>query len=350
MSVQLPPPQVISLETGDRFRILLTRYARPQGGKGPVMMVHGISVASTMFSLSTIGKNFAAFLFENGYDVWLLDWRASIHLPLRQFTLDDAINDFPVAVDHIRSETGAETIQAVVHCIGSMAFFMAIGAGRLKDRLRTVAVSQVATHPYVGPIMNCKVNFRLAERLSQRGTTEVSPEADPLYPFFSMSVGAWVNSVHKECRSTTCHRITFMYGHVYRHETLNFATHEQLESQFGPCNMRTLIHVEQIVRAGEIRKFDYGVEGNLQHYGSKEPPSYLDPAPFQGIKIGFVSGKLNQVFMPVSTLATQKWLVGINPSGPYPPPEVIPGYGHWDTFAGAKASDHTYPAFLRILS
>jgi hypothetical protein len=97
---RLPKAEVQGLWTQDGFRILLTRYKCNR--KGPVMLVHGVSVASSMFRLATINENFVQYLAKEGYDIWLLDWRASIRLPLRQFTLDEAaLYDFRCAIDHI---------------------------------------------------------------------------------------------------------------------------------------------------------------------------------------------------------------------------------------------------------
>src|SRR5512140_1039731 len=111
-------PERFELETPDHVQIRLTRLRG--GTKGPVLVAHGVGVWSGMFTLETVHENFAQFLVNNGFDVWLLDWRGSIQLPLTQFTLDEvAENDFPAAVDYILDKTKADSLQAVVHCAGS---------------------------------------------------------------------------------------------------------------------------------------------------------------------------------------------------------------------------------------
>ena len=345
---RFPKAEVHGLWTPDGFRILLTRYKG--GEKGPVMLVHGVSVASSMFRLATIDENFVQYLVKQEYDVWLLDWRASIHLPLRQFTLDQAAQyDFPCAIDHILETTHAHTIQAVVHCVGSIAFFMSMSAGHLKGTVRCVAVSQVALHPHVGSFMQAKSRFGLAQNLRRLGMEEVSPVPDPMYPIFSRLLRGYVNSVHYECRSTVCHRITFMFGHVYAHNNLNVETHEDLANQFGPCNLMTLEHLEQAARLGYVAHFDYGLKKNLVKYGTEKPPSYVaDASNFKDVKIKLVSGHDNRVFDRVSTEATFKWLKRNNPAGDYER-KVIPHYGHWDNFAGYKANRDVYRAYLELL-
>jgi len=85
--MNLSAPENYAFNARDGVENRLTRYRG--GPKGPVMVAHGAAVWSGMFSLPTIDENFTSYLAKNGYDVWLLDWRASIKLPLRQFTLDD---------------------------------------------------------------------------------------------------------------------------------------------------------------------------------------------------------------------------------------------------------------------
>ena len=47
--------------------------------------------------------SFVEFLCDHGYEVWLLDYRGSDHLPssLTQFTLDDLVGDFKDAVAEV---------------------------------------------------------------------------------------------------------------------------------------------------------------------------------------------------------------------------------------------------------
>jgi len=58
--------------------------ALSQLGAVHAMVVHGAGVWSGMFMLPTVDEHFIQYLVNNGYDAWLLDWRASIQLPLSQ--------------------------------------------------------------------------------------------------------------------------------------------------------------------------------------------------------------------------------------------------------------------------
>ena len=345
--VKMPAREFYKLTTEDKTEIWLTRFNG--GPKGPVMLVHGVSVWSGMFTLPTISRNFVSYLVENSYDVWLLDWRASIQLPLSQFTLDEVAKyDYPRAVKHIREITRKDSVQAVVHCVGSIAFFMSLASGLLPD-VRCVACSQVALHPTVGTVVRCKAGMQLASLIADLGMNHISPVPDPNYPIFSAFLGAFVNSVHHECSSTVCHRMTFMYGHIYPHATLNVETHDQLNEQFGWCNIKTLQHLQQLVdRGGVAAKFDYGPKENKRRYGDSVPPTYLDDASHLRIPITLVSGADNRCFLPQTTLRTYDWLSERNGPSLYTR-HVVPGFGHWDNFVGAEAYKHCYPRYLEQL-
>ena len=341
----LPAVENYTITTPDGVGLRLARYRG--GDKGPVIVVHGAGVWSGMFLLPTVDEQFTQYLVNNGYDAWLLDWRASIQLPLRQFTLDQAAeNDFPAAIAFIRERTRADSVQAVVHCAGASAFFMALAAGYLPD-VRCVSCSQIALHYAAPPATEIKCMLNLGDVFADLGVDYLSATEDPRHPLLQKMFGAVVDLTNHECNSTVCHRITFMYGHLYRHERLNTATHDRLSEQFGACNMTAFRHLAQIVKRGTAAKFDYGATENLRRYGVAEPPSYVRPEHLR-IPITFVSGELNQCYLPISTERTFQWLQSVNDPTLYRR-HVTPGYGHIDNFMGATASRDCYALFLEQL-
>ena len=145
-STALPEPVVHSVPTSDGTEVRLTRYE--MGAKGPIVLAPGYGNAARAFALDTVPKSWVAYLGEHGYDVWLLDYRASPDLPssFSQFTVDDiALRDWPAAIDTVRRETGADSVQAMGHCVGGLSLFMAIGGGL--EGLRSATFSALAGHP-----------------------------------------------------------------------------------------------------------------------------------------------------------------------------------------------------------
>ncbi len=63
---------------GDDAFLRLTRYRA--GDKGPLIMATGFGMSSHSFLASTIEQNLTEFLADQGYDIWLFDYRAG-HRP-----------------------------------------------------------------------------------------------------------------------------------------------------------------------------------------------------------------------------------------------------------------------------
>lgn len=333
------------LVTPDGVPLRLTRHIG--GSKGPVLLVHGAGMSGALFSARTQRENFVQYLATRGYDTWVLDWRASIALPLRQFTLDEAAeHDYPAAVALVLRETGAQSIQAVVHGEGSVSFFMSLASGKL-PAVRGVACSQAALHFDVPPVGDAKALMRLPDLLAASGREYMTPTVDPESPLFQAVFGQVVDLVRHECRSTTCHRLTFLYGRLYNHENLDGETHEQLHEQFGKFNMLAFRHMAQLTRSGVARKFDYGASDNRRRYAQDEPPNYLDPQHLR-IPISFIASTDNRAFLPRSTALTHDWLTACNGPELYTR-HLLPDYGHVDPFLGSFAARDAYPLFLELL-
>ena len=75
-----------AVETDDGVELQLLRYRG--GDRGPVVLVHGMGACSGLFTTDTIDTNLTEYLWEQGFDVWLLDWRGSILIPASSGTFD----------------------------------------------------------------------------------------------------------------------------------------------------------------------------------------------------------------------------------------------------------------------
>ena len=101
-------PTIHEFPTDDGVTLRLSRFRG--GSKGPVILSPGFGTSSISFTIDTVATNFPEYLYEHGYDVWVLDYRASPLLPssATQFTLDDVARyDYPAVVDTVRAESGA---------------------------------------------------------------------------------------------------------------------------------------------------------------------------------------------------------------------------------------------------
>ena len=111
-------------------------------------LAHDLGVSSLIFRLDTIETSLAEYLASHGFDVWLLDYRASIDLPASAtpFTADDVARyDYPAAVEAVRERTGARTVQVVAQRMGAATIVMALLGGL--PGVRAAVCSQAANLP-----------------------------------------------------------------------------------------------------------------------------------------------------------------------------------------------------------
>lgn len=336
--LRAPTPQVFPVQAIDGVTLRLTRYRG--GSKGPVMLAHGLGVSSTIFTIDTIDTNLLEFLAGHGYDVWLLDFRASIELPTStgQFTADDvAMLDYPVAVEKILQVTGAADLQVVAHCFGSATFIMAMLAG-LKG-VRSAVCSQVAAHMTVPLASKVKTGLHLPSVLDALGvdslTAYVDNHANWLERLYDKALSFMPTAKGEQCNRATCHRVSFMYAPLYLHAQLNTATHDALHEMFGIANITAFKHLALMVREGRVVSAA-GADTYLTH------PERL------AIPILFIHGSDNRCFLPQSTETTYQFLSNANGPGLYTR-QLIPDYGHIDCIFGKNAARDVYGHILEHL-
>jgi cholesterol oxidase len=336
--LRAPAPEVHFFKTEDQVQL---RFLRFHGGnKGPVILSHGVGVSSLIFRLDTIETNLVEYLVARGFDVWALDYRASIELPsctLRSTADDVARYDYPAAVAKVRQLTRAPSVQMVAHCYGSISFFMAMLKG-LKG-VRSAVCSQVATH-LVGPVMTrSKCGIYVPELLDSLGvkslTAFVDDHADWEARLYETAMKLYPIPSTQRCDSPVCHRITFIYSRAFEHAGLNAATHDTLHELFATANVASLEHLARMVRKGHI-------------VNARGQEAYLSHLNRLAIPIAFIHGSKNRCFLPESTGRTHELLATANGTNLYSR-HLIPRYGHSDSILGKNAAADVYPYIAQHL-
>jgi cholesterol oxidase len=332
-------PEVHTVTTDDGVGLRLTRWAG--GRRGPVVLAHGLGVSSLIFRIDTIDTNLTEYLVGHGFDVWLLDFRASIDLPASGTPFDaDAVarHDYPAAVRAVRELTGARSVQVVAHCFGATTLLMAMLAGL--EGVRAAVCSQAGAHLVTPALARLKSGLHLPEFLEALGiesvTAYVDRHADWRQRLLDRALALAPTERAERCASPVCHRITFFYGHLFEHARLNAATHDALHEMFGVAGMRVFEHLGRLVRAGHVVAAD-GADAYLPHVHRLAIP------------IAFVHGAENGCFLPASTERTLAWLASRNGTALYRR-HVIPGYGHIDCIFGKDAVADVYPLVLGHLT
>jgi cholesterol oxidase len=329
-------PEVHYFKTEDDVQLRLTRYQG--GGKGPVMLVHGLGVSSLAFSVDTIDTNLTEYLFEHGYDVWLLDFRSSIELPYADtpYTADDVAKyDWPAAVATVKSITGADSIQVVVHCYGAITWTMAMLSGL--EGVRSAVSSQVGAHINVLPANRIRAGLYLAELMEGLGIDNLTMYTDAhdnwLDQLYNRALRLYpVIPREERCNNPVCHRITFLYAPLYEHNQLNNATHAILHELFGVASMDNFSHLGVLTRKGHL-------------VTASGDEAYVPNVDRLDIPIAFIHGAENETWLPESTERTINWLRENNPEQLYTR-HLIANYGHIDCIFGRNAAKDVYPHIL----
>ena len=332
----LPQAEVHAVPTSDGTDVRLTRYR--MGDKGPLVMAPGYGNAARAFAVDTVRKNWVQYLGEQGYDVWLFDYRASPDLPSSwtQFTVDDiALRDWPAAIATVRQQTGADSVQALGHCIGGLSLFMAIGGGL--EGLRSACFSALAGHPMCTVGNEIRARIHLATIFRKLGIDGLNTDYNP-DSGWDKAVEALMKTVpfrhiydHPVAR-----RIYFTYGDVYRYENINQATMEQaVPGFFGNGNITFFEHISLMIRASAARN-------------AQGQDTYLANADAYRFPITLITGEHNRMFIPKGLQRTYDHLRKVNGPEHYSH-HVFPDYAHLDYWLGTDAERDVWPTVLTEL-
>lgn len=330
-------PEGFTFQADDGVRLRLTRYRGE--GRCPVLIAPGFGVSSLSFSARTAGLNLPQTLASAGFDTFLLDYRASPDLPSAstRFDLDDvALRDWPAAVEAVRALTGAESVVAFGHCVGSMTLLMARLAGL--QGVRALVCSQLSTHPVTTRLTRAKARLRLADIMDALGvrTLDTTPGKGLRRRLMDLVVAAVPVDPEERCDSPVCRRIFAMYGPSYRHACLAPEMHAAIPAMFGISSVPAFRHITRILRVGHV-------------VDARGRDTYMPGLDRLNLPILFLAGSRNRLFLPDSTRMLHDTLVRrFGPEG-FERLEFA-GYAHMDCFLGQDAARDVFPGVLDFLA
>lgn len=328
-TLRLPQPELAPFRTEDGVELLLTRYRG--GPKGPVIMAPGFGMSTLAYVIDTVDTNLTEYLVERGYDVWLLDYRASPALASShtEFTLDDiALKDYPAAVETVRRLAGVETVQVLGHCVASGTLLMALMAGM--EHVRSAICSQFLAFIVSAKMNELKAATHAADLIAGLGEKWMTTTYDGHLGerAFNKVLGLYPSGEH--CDRPVCRRILFMYGEVYKHARLNDVTHDAIPEMFGIGNMKSFEHLTGMIRAGRLVDF-HGRD------------VYLPNTPRITTPIALLQGDENRIFIEEGGNHTYEFLKANLPDPGLVTMYHVPGYKHLDCFIGEDADWDVFP-------
>jgi pimeloyl-ACP methyl ester carboxylesterase len=334
--------EVVPFSATDGVQLNLIRVrGRPDPAKPPVLLVHGAGVRANIFRAPS-GRTLVDALVDEGWDVWLENWRASIDIPRRRWSLDDAaVHDHPAAVRTVLEHTKADEVRAVIHCQGSTSFMMSAVSGLVPD-VSVVVSNAVSLHPVVNRLAHLKLRWMIPPTARVLGYLDPQWGVDGAPWVLPKLVSAWVRLTHRECDNMVCRLASYTYGTgsptLWRHENLNRETHEWLRGEFADVPLTFFEQILASVEAGHLVSVD--------HHPAL-PESFVDGPPKTSARFAFMAGALNSCFEPESQLRTHAWFEAQDPGRHTV--RIVPEYGHLDIFMGAHAAHDTFPHIISEL-
>ncbi|CAG8533020.1 3332_t:CDS:10 [Ambispora gerdemannii] len=325
----------------DGVQSLLTRYKGNGKGihhlKGPVLLVHGAAMTHEMWTTTLLEHTIVDVLLEDNYDVWLIDYRMS---PINkasheQHTVDSFRLDIAAGVDKICEVTHVEKIAIIAHCVGSIATFMGLLDGTIKG-VGSLIVSQVGMHPTFALFNSVKARLGLIYiwKYILRQTffdMRTSKKTDIFNRIINQMLRFVPVGHGQVCRGAECHRASFAYGLIWRHEHLSQQIHDHLGDVAAHVNVTTMT---QLLSIG-LKKKLVDAKGKNVYVIEKNVKENLN------FPITFIHGDKNAVYSPESTKKSFEVLREINGPDLYKRWE-IDNYGHLDTWWGKKSHEDIF--------
>jgi choline dehydrogenase-like flavoprotein len=365
-----------------------TWCGRPVRRARSVLLMHAFGMSGQAFTLKTTERSFAEHLYEQGFEVWILDSRMSPRTKAsgEPATLDQVGQiDVPAAVDHIIEKLNEEfragpdesplQIYAFGQCLGAAALQMALLTGRLShpvqadERFRT-ATQILPQMPKLAGLVSSQTHmFIVGSRSSQsktwvpsflrnlagralvplavRGAFEglIETAADRFFAASPVPAeercpaeGETDRAHDDDC--ATCRRIRFIDAELFKHRHLNGKTHRALPQLFGDANVRMFAHGARFVEYERLVSED----GSNVYVTNDAIGRYL------ALPIRFVHGAENQLFDVESARRSAQQYARVHPQwveafgiadpasgGTRAVCDVIDGYGHLDVLIGQTA-------------
>ena len=285
--------EIVPYSTGDGVDLNLHHLRRGSIAKDaqPVMLSHGAGVRAQLFYGQPRGTSLAERLLDEGYDVWVQNWRGSIDFPGLDYTHDRVARyDHPAAVETVLERSGASTLKAITHCQGSINFTAAAASGLLPDVTHVVS-SAVSLHIRVTPKSRVKqlAMFPVAGSFLAGADAQWGIRSPSIHANIFSGIAGLVRR-DADCRNPVCATANYMYGAgpdvLLRHAEMDRDVHDWLGRELGYSTFGFIRQLIKSVGAGALVPVEelHGMPSELRGRGAEDrrPPSPSSPAPRTG--------------------------------------------------------------------
>lgn len=361
MHGDLPPEFDTSLlMVGDRgerkhkaFNLRLRRYRATYGEqRKPVLLLHGANNSSDAFLAP--GGGLARHLRSRGFDVWLLDWRAS-HWVLQQPPLSDgtfgpaALERQLFSVDHVAREdivlalramryTTRQPISIVGFCVAGAALSTATACGALDefdvDALVFMTLGVFPRSPWDTWMKSRE--FILDQCIAE------SPEVrriDPHHPQdwpapLADGYARWPEKLKPAGAPEWFRRLTFMYGEPYARPLVDGVLLDP-HTHFGPLHLGFYSEAARLLRRGHIAELDRTLQ--------TDPLDTTLQERFRKRRVTLIGGAQDRLWHRESLDLMYEWLLRAPATTSQPcEKHILTRYAHNDLLWAASAPQDVF--------
>lgn len=342
-----------------------------------IILINGLALTTHAFVAQELkDKSLAAMLYEEGWDVWMLEYRGSplLDASAEYSSMDEiAQSDIPIAVNKVL-ETISQELQSpninignlqvycFSHCVGSASLMMSILGGRLhhqslnKSKLAGILISQF--HPLVVGSKTTQIRLQLAAFVrnvlgmdmlqftaGQAQTKGIYTFIDRLLASFNYDAGNAfsnekcnheINLTKHQPDSTSCKRMTGIFGRSMVHKNILPETHDKLDLYFGRANVGVFLQGAKCVEYERLVNRD----GQNVYVNDTNVDNYLV------MPLMLLHGRDNVLFNKESLRLTKKYLNRVfnreRKKRKLDKFLIAPGYGHFDCTIGKNAHAHIF--------
>ncbi|XP_059077369.1 triacylglycerol lipase 1 isoform X2 [Cryptomeria japonica] len=251
---------------------ILTIDSRP-----PVFLQHGLFQGGDTWFQNSKEQSLGFILADSGFDVWVGNVRGTRwsygHVSLSEDSKafwdwsweELAAYDLPAMIEFVYSVTGSK-VYYVGHSQGTIMGLAAFTQSEVTNMIGAAALlSPISYLDHItSTFARTAVNMHLDEMMISMGIHQIN---------FRTKVGLQLVDYVCALEDSKCgNLLTSITGPncCFNNSRVDF----YLQYEPHPSSTKNLKHLFQMIRKGTFEKFDYGLWGNIKHYGSFTPIPY----------------------------------------------------------------------------
>jgi pimeloyl-ACP methyl ester carboxylesterase len=284
------PCETYTVQTKDNY--LLTMHRIPHGKnskhttskpKPVVYLQHGIMDSSVSWVINEPNVSLGYMLADRGYDVWMGNNRGNTysdkHTTLTkkdkqfwEFSFHELGEyDLPALIGFVVEKTGAKEVNYIGHSQGTTQAFAAFSRNQeLASKIKVfVALAPVVHLGHAKGLLRFLSNENLIVKwiMDLLGVRDFAPNNWVMKYLASKVCGHAVSE--SICADPLFLIVGSNTGNIDFARMPIYLTHTP-----AGTSMRSLWHYSQLIQTNTFRQYDYGWNGNIEHYNQPTPPEY----------------------------------------------------------------------------